>query len=173
MFASSTIMANDQELLQKVIGIINSYGKSKEQLLSILLDIQEALPQNCVTQTWAQVVAEELDVPLSKIYDILTFYTMFSIVPRGKYVIEICKSMPCYVTKADELVKIFEEELDIKLGETTADNKFTLLHTSCVGACEIGPVAKIGEKVYGDLTREKVADIVKYYKEKSAQCQKH
>ncbi|MDR1702748.1 MAG: NAD(P)H-dependent oxidoreductase subunit E [Sporomusaceae bacterium] len=158
---------------KKVIEIINQYEKSKEQLLSILMDIQETAPQNCITQTAAQIVAEELDLPLAKIYDILTFYAMFSTVPRGQYVVEICKSTPCHVTKADAVVKMFEEELGVKLGETTADNKFTLLHTSCVGACDIGPVAKIGEKVYGDLTREKVAEIVKCYKEGSLQCQKH
>jgi len=159
---------------KKAIEIIQQYGKSKEQLLSILMDIQDASPDNCVSKTSAQVVADEMELPLAKIYDILTFYAMFSTMPRGKYVIEICKSTPCHVTKADAAVKMFEEELGIKLGETTADNQFTLLHTSCVGACDIGPVAKIGEKVYGDLSREKVAEIVKCYKEGGAsKCQKH
>lgn len=157
----------------KIIDIINKYGKCKEQLLSILLDIQEASPNNYVDEVWAEIVAEELGLPLAKVYDILTFYAMFSINPRGKYVIEICKSTPCYVTKADAVAAMFEKELGVKIGETTEDKLFTLLYTSCVGACDIGPVAKIGEEVYGNLTQEKVADIVNSYKKGAAQCPKH
>ena len=156
---------------EQVLAIINHYGKAKEQLLSILLDIQATSGENYVAEEWAEVVACQLDVPISKIHDVLTFYAMFSIVPRGKYVIEICKSTPCHVTKADAVVALFEAELGIKLGETTPDNQFTLLHTSCVGACDIGPVAKIGDEVYGNLTAAKVAEIVTSYRGVSS-CQK-
>lgn len=155
---------------EQVLEIINKYGKAKEQLLSILLDIQEASGENYVAEEWAEVVARELELPISKVHDVLTFYAMFSIKPRGKYVIEICKSTPCHVSKADVIVKMFEDELGIKLGESTPDNLFTLLHTSCVGACDIGPVAKIGDEVYGNLSAEKVAEIVKSYRGVSS-CQ--
>ncbi|SCM81490.1 NADP-reducing hydrogenase subunit HndA [uncultured Sporomusa sp.] len=156
---------------KQVLSIINKYGKAKEQLLSILLDIQATSGENYVAEEWAEVVACQLDVPISKVHDVLTFYAMFSTVPRGQYVIEICKSTPCHVTKADAVVAMFEEALGIKLGETTADNQFTLLHTSCVGACDIGPVAKIGEEVYGNLTAAKVAELVTSYREAKT-CQK-
>ncbi|MCM0760497.1 NAD(P)H-dependent oxidoreductase subunit E [Sporomusa sphaeroides DSM 2875] len=156
---------------EQVLAIINKYGKAKEQLLSILLDIQATSGKNYVAEEWAEVVACQLDLPISKVHDVLTFYAMFSIEPRGRYVIEICKSTPCHVTKADAVVAMFETELGIKLGETTPDNEFTLLHTSCVGACDIGPVAKIGEEVYGNLTAAKVAEIVTSYREAKA-CQK-
>ncbi|SDE74550.1 complex I 24 kDa subunit family protein [Sporomusa acidovorans] len=156
---------------EQVMGIINKYDKQKEQLLSILLDIQCASGENYVAEEWAEVVARELELPISKVHDVLTFYAMFNIEPKGKYVIEICKSTPCHVTKADAVVKMFEEELGIKLGQTTPDNLFTLLHTSCVGACDIGPVAKIGDDVYGNLTADKVAEIVTSYRGVSS-CQK-
>jgi NADH-quinone oxidoreductase subunit E len=156
---------------EQVLAIIKKYDKAQEQLLSILLDIQAASRENYVAEEWAEVVACELGLPITKVHDVLTFYAMFSIKPRGKYVIEICKSTPCHVSKADAIVKMFEAELGIKLGESTSDNCFTLLHTSCVGACDIGPVAKIGDEVYGNLTAAKVAKIINSYRRGSA-CQK-
>lgn len=151
--------------------IINAHGKAKEGLLAILLDIQNTSAKNYVHEDWARIVARELQLPLSQVYEVLTFYAMFSTKPRGKYVIEICKSTPCRVTKADVIVKIFEEVLGIKIGETTPDQLFTLLYTACVGACDIGPVAKIGEDVYGNLTKEKIVVIIKNYRE-ALLCQK-
>lgn len=147
----------------QIIRIIEGIGKSKEQLLSILLVIQNASGKNYVEERWAQIVATELNLPLSKVYDVLTFYAMFSTKPRGKYVIEICKSTPCYISKSDVIAKIFENRLGIKVGETTKDHQFTLLYTACVGACDIGPVAKIGEDVYGDLTPDKINNILRKY----------
>ncbi|MBP2636327.1 MAG: hndA [Firmicutes bacterium] len=156
---------------EQVLEIINKYGKAKEQLLSIFLDIQAASGENFVAEEWAEVVARELELPITQVHDVLTFYAMFSIKSRGKYVIEICKSTPCHVSKADATVKMFEDELGIKLGESTSDNLFTLLHTSCVGACDIGPVAKIGDEIYGNLTAVKVAEIITSYRRGFA-CQK-
>ncbi len=153
---------------EQVLAIIKARAKSKESLLSILLDIQSASGENYVAEEWARLVSQELQIPLTMVFDILTYYAMFSIKPRGRYVIEICKSTPCYVTKSDDIVRIFESELGIKLGETTPDKLFTLMHTACVGACDIGPVAKIGDKVYGNLTKEAIVDILKSYREVSA-----
>jgi len=153
------------EQTKKVQSIIHKYDKAKGNLLSILLDIQEASGRNYVSQEHADIVACELGIPLSKVHDVLTFYAMFSTKPRGKHVIEICKSAPCYITKADAVVTMFEEALKINIGDTTQDNQFTLLYTSCVGACDIGPVAKIGDKIYGDLTKEKIQSIVVSYRE--------
>lgn len=151
--------------------IIDSHKGAPEELLSILLEIQDASGQNYVAEEWARIVAEELGIPLTKVFDVITFYSMISDKPRGKYVIEICKSTPCKVVKAAEIVRIFEEELKIKMGETTPDNLFTLQHTSCVGACDIGPVAKIGDEVYGNLTRNKIVELINSYRE-AALCQK-
>ena len=156
---------------EQVRAIIKQQGKTKEKLLSILLAIQEASGCNYVDKKWAKLVAVELDIPLTKVYDVLTFYEMFSIKPRGKYLIEICQSAPCHVVQANSVGQMFMEELGIKMGETTWDNLFTLQYTSCFGACDLAPVAKIGDKVYGHLTREKVAQIIKNYRE-GARCPK-
>jgi len=146
-----------EEQVQK---IMESYNRNPQQLIAILLDVQGASGKNCVEQKWAELVAKTLDMPLSRIYDVLTFYAMFHTKPRGKYVIEICRSTPCYFTKTKEVQRWFETAAGIKIGETSADGKISLLFTSCVGACDIGPVAKIGDEVFGNLTEEKVKEIV-------------
>ncbi|UQZ88561.1 NADH-quinone oxidoreductase subunit E [Deltaproteobacteria bacterium Smac51] len=149
----------------QVLKIMEKYNNDPQQLIAVLLDIQEASGSNYVDEKWAALAARVLDVPLSKIYDILTFYAMFSTKPRGEYVIEICRSTPCHFTEAEEVVSWFEKVLGIKMGETTLDKKFTLSRTCCVGACDVGPVAKIGDEVYGDLTLEKVNTLVRSYRE--------
>ncbi|AIF50939.1 NAD(P)H-dependent oxidoreductase subunit E [Pelosinus sp. UFO1] len=147
----------------RILAIVEEKGKSKEHLLSILLAIQNASGKNYVQEEWAKIVATELNLSFSMVYDVLTFYSMFSTKPRGRHVIEICKSTPCYISKSDVIAKIFEKHLGIKVGETTKDQQFTLLYTACVGACDVGPVAKIGEEIYGDLTEDKINSIIIKY----------
>ncbi|MCL2029453.1 MAG: NAD(P)H-dependent oxidoreductase subunit E [Deltaproteobacteria bacterium] len=149
----------------QVLKIMKSYDNDAQQLIAVLLDIQAASGRNCVEKRWADLTAEVLDVPLSKIYDILTFYAMFSTEPRGENVVEICQSTPCHFTQADVVAGWFEAAAGAKVGETTTDGKITLCRTSCVGACDIGPVAKIGDDVFGNLTEEKVKTLVKSYRE--------
>jgi NADH-quinone oxidoreductase subunit E len=145
---------------EKVLKITEAYGSDSQQLIAVLLDIQAASGRNYVDRKWASLVSKVLNVSLSEIHDVLTFYAMFSSKPRGEYVIEICRSAPCHFTKADEVVKWFEKAAGIKMGETTADGRLSLFRTNCVGACEVGPVAKIGDEVFGNLTEEKAVSLV-------------
>ena len=154
-------MSNDRELTEEaVMQIMKGYGNDAQQLIAVLLDIQAASGRNYVDQKWAELVSGVLAVPLSKIYDVLTFYAMFSVVPRGKYLIEICQSAPCHFCNAQQVAGWFETAAGIKVGETDSAGTITLAHTSCVGACETGPVAKIGDDVFGNLTEEKVRALV-------------
>ena len=146
---------------EKAEKIIAKYGNDPQQLITVLLDIQDASGKNCVDKQWAQLVSAALNVPLSKIYDVLTFYAMFHTTPQGEFIIQICNSAPCHFCNADEVVSWFETAAEIKVGQTTADGKITLARTSCVGACEIGPVVKIGDDVFGNLNEEKVKALVK------------
>jgi NADH-quinone oxidoreductase subunit E len=149
----------------QVLKIMEGYGNDPQQLIAVLLDIQAASGRNYVERQWAELASRVLNVSLSKIYDVLTFYSMFSTRPRGEYVIEICRSAPCCFTKADEAVQWFEAAAGIKAGETTADGKITLSRTSCVGACDTGPVAKIGDLVFGNLTEEKARTLIRQCRE--------
>jgi NADH-quinone oxidoreductase subunit E len=150
---------------ETVLKIMTGYGNNPQQLIAILLDIQAASGRNYVDKNWAELVSGVLSLPLSKIYDVLTFYAMFSTSPRGEYLIEICQSAPCHFGgkngKAEQVVSWFENITGIKIGETSTDGKITLARTSCVGACDIGPVAKIGDEVFGDLNEAKVRELVK------------
>ena len=146
---------------EKVKKIVKGYENDPQQIIAILLDIQTASGRNFVEQRWAELASSELSIPLSKIYEILTFYSMFSTEKRGENIIELCKSTPCHFSKAGEVVKWFEKAAGIKVGETSKDEKITLHYTSCIGACDIGPAVKIGDHVFGNLTEEKVKALVK------------
>ncbi|MDR2942381.1 MAG: NAD(P)H-dependent oxidoreductase subunit E [Treponema sp.] len=150
---------------EKVLKIMEQYGNDPQQLIAVLLDIQSASGKNCVEKQWAELAASVLNVPLSKIFDVLTFYAMFSDQPRGEYVVEICNSTPCFFSRSEEVAKWFEASAGVKMGQTTADGKISLFYTSCVGACDIGPVAKIGDDVFGNLTEEKVKLLVERCRE--------
>ena len=155
------IMSENRALTEDaVLKIMESYGNEPQQLIAVLLDIQAASGKNYVDKQWAQLVSKVLEVPLSKIFDVLTFYAMFSTTPRGEYVIEICESAPCNFSRAQQVVGWFEAAAGTKVGQTSADGKITLARTSCVGACEVGPVAKIGDDVFGDLTEEKAKALI-------------
>jgi NADH-quinone oxidoreductase subunit E len=159
-----------QELTEKsVLKIMEAYGNDPQQLIAVLLDIQAASGRNYVEQRWAELASTVLNVPLSKIFDVQTFYALLSTKPRGERVIEICQSTPCHFTKAEEVVQWFEAAAGIKVGETSADGKLSLYRTSCVGACDIGPAAKIGDHVFGNLTEEKVKQIVDCCREEKSE----
>jgi len=157
--------------------IAQGYGNDPQQLIAVLLDIQAASGKNYVDRKWADEVSKLLDVPLSKVFDVLTFYAMFSTKPRGEYLIEICQSAPCHFCDARQVINWFETAAGIKMDETSTDGKITLSRTSCAGACEIGPIAKIGDDVYGNLDEEKVKTLVKNclegnLKKETLPCQK-
>lgn len=150
---------------EAVLAIAARYGNDPQQLIAVLLDIQAASGKNYVDRKWAEQVSEVLQVPLSKIFDVLTFYAMFSTEPRGEYLIEICQSAPCEFCNAKQVVAWFEAAAGVRIGETSADGKITLSRTSCVGACETGPAAKIGDDVFGSLNEEKVKELIRCCRE--------
>ena len=149
-------MATETLSRERVLEIIEECGGDKEHLLSILIEINEAS---------ARVVAEKLDIPLVQLYDILTFYAMLETKPRGRYIIEVCNNAPCYVSKSHVMAKFLRKELGINFGETTPDGMFSLQYMPCVGACNIGPVIKIGDKVYGNLNEERIRKILRELRE--------
>ena len=153
-----------KDLKPRIQMIVRSYEGKVENILKILLTVQAESGANYVSEEAAAIVAEELGISKVKVYEVITFYSMLSAKPRGKYIIELCKSTPCHVNHAQEISKTFESLLGIKMGETTSDGLFTLEATSCFGACDVSPAAKIGEKVYGNLDTDKINDIICTYR---------
>ncbi len=120
---------------------------------------QSYLPEEVII-----AAAEVFNIPVKDAYGVATFYSMFSVKPRGKNIIRICESAPCHIAGAAEVVAALENELGIKMGETTPDGKFTLEFTECVGQCQATPVITINGKPYGDVTPEKIPAILAEYK---------
>ncbi|MFZ5354354.1 MAG: NAD(P)H-dependent oxidoreductase subunit E [Bacillota bacterium] len=150
---------------QQVQAIIEKYSRSEERLVQMLLDVQEASGQNYIPKDTAIILAEELNIPLTRVYDVITFYSMFNTEPKGRYIIEVCKSAPCHVNKPQNVISLFEKILGIKLNETTPDKMFTLQQSSCFGACDIAPAVKIGDSVYGNLDEEKITALINNLRE--------
>lgn len=158
-------MACGRAKMEKVREILNRHGNSKDNLIQVMLELQSMSGTNSLPHEWVVFVAEALDMPVSKVYSVITFYSMFGTEPRGRYLVEVCKSGPCHVSGAKNVLQLLEEKLGIKPGQTTQDRVFTLIQSSCFGACDIAPAIKIGEKVYGNLTSEKLSEIVDSYRE--------
>ena len=110
------------------------------------------------------IISEALNVPLSEIYGVATFYSQFSLIPNGKYKIGVCLGTACYVKGSQAILDKVQEELNIDVGQTTPDGKFSLDATRCLGACGLAPVLVINEDVYGKLTPDDVKGIIEKYK---------
>lgn len=112
-----------------------------------------------------QMISDGLGVPLAEIYGIVTFYTQFSLNPKGKYVIGICLGTACYVKGSGDILEKVKQILGIDVGECTPDGKFSIEATRCIGACGLAPVLTVNEEVYGRLTVDDIDDIIKKYQD--------
>jgi len=139
---------------EKVIAVINKYNGDKGQLISILQDIQAEyyyLPKEALVQT-----SEAMDIPLSHVYSLATFFKAFSLEPRGEHLVSVCLGTACHVRGAARVLEGIERTLDIKRGETTKDRKFTLETVNCMGCCAVGPAVKIDGDYFGQMSTDKV-----------------
>ena len=110
-------------------------------------------------------IAEKMDIPMSDIYGVATFYSQFALEPKGKHVIGVCMGTACYVKNAEPVLHRLQEELNIKAGQTTNDGLFTLEATRCLGCCGLAPVIMIDDQVYGRLVPDNIPRILKGYTE--------
>lgn len=147
--------------LVQVAEIASRYKGRPEMLMKVIIQVQKIVP--AFSASVASVIAREMGILQTDVYSFVTFYAMLSVKPRGKYIIRMCKSAPCHVKGAKEIVRALEDLLHIKMGETTEDNRFTLEYCPCLGICEVSPAIMINEKTYGNLTPDSVRSIVKMY----------
>lgn len=144
--------------------IVQKEGKSPDQLLGILLEYQKTKNRNYLTKKDLKAIAEEMGLPESRVFSVATFYSLLSVKPKGKHVIQICRDVPCYVNGSFNILEELESALQIGIGETTQDGLFSLEYTSCLGYCEIAPVIRIDQKICGNLDSKKLADIIAEYR---------
>ncbi len=149
------------EIKELVKGLADKHGRTRESLLPILQGI--ITEERFISDAAMTEVARELDMSAALVYGTATFYSFLDTKPRGKYVIRICRTITCDMKGKKQIIKTLEDLLKVKVGETTKDNKFTLLETNCLGWCHKGPVMLINDEAYTELTDEKVSEIIGDY----------
>lgn len=147
-----------KELFDQLEQYIDSMPSTKGELIRVLHKAQDIfgyLPRDIQV-----FVARKLDLPVAKVFGVVSFYSFFTMTPKGKYAIAVCMGTACYVRGAEKVLDEFRKQIGIETGETSEDGKFSIDALRCVGACGLAPVVLIGEKVYGRVTPEMVKDII-------------
>ena len=152
-----------KEQVTKIKDICKSFNNEAGELINVLHKTQESF--GYLPAEVQEVIARELNVSVAKVYGVVTFYSFFTMIPKGKHPISICTGTACYVRGAEKVLDEFKRILDVKVGETTPDGKFSLSCLRCVGACGLAPVVMVGEKVYGRVSPDGVKDIIKEYEQ--------
>jgi NADH:ubiquinone oxidoreductase subunit E len=141
--------------------IEKQFDNDKENLIMILQEIQWRY--NYIPGPAIEYLAEKLDIPLSQIYGVGTFYRSLSLEPRGKHIISVCRGTACHVRGAEKVLERITDNLSIRDGQTTQDGQFTLESVRCIGCCSLGPVIKIDEDIHGLITSDKVGKVLRQY----------
>ncbi len=152
----------DSEFLD---GVLQKNEYDTENVIMILQDITARY--NYLPEVTLAYVAKKLNIPISHIFGVATFYKAFSLTPRGKYIINVCTGTACHVRGAEKIKETIEERLHINEGETTEDFMFTLDTVRCVGCCALGPVITVNEKSHGGLDRKQTASLIEQYEKDS------
>ena len=149
----------------KLEKMIEEHKKDKSFLIQILNEVQEQygyIPKNV-----QMYISEQMDIPMAEIYGVITFYSRFTLEPKGKFNIAVCLGTACFVKGSEKLVETAKKKLGIKVGETTEDGMFSLEATRCVGACGLAPVFTVNGEVYGRATPKLMDQVIEKYKKEN------
>lgn len=152
---------NDEEK-SKILEFINMHRGIKGALIPILHEVQEYF--GYIPYDAQKIISKEINVPISDIYGVITFYSRFSLKPTGKYKVSVCLGTACYVKGSDKILQKVEEVLNVKAGDSSEDGMYSVEATRCVGACGLAPVMMVGDEVYGKITVNDVEGILSNYK---------
>ncbi len=151
----------NEEKIKELQKVIEKYKDTKGAVMPVLHEAQDLfgyLPIEVQT-----IISEGLNVPLAEIYGVVTFYSQFTLIPKGQYKIGVCLGTACYVKGSQAILDKIKEKLSVQVGGTTPDRKFSLEATRCIGACGLAPVMTVNENVYGRLKVEEVEGILEKY----------
>ena len=151
----------DDEGRQRLRQILDEHEAERSAVISVLQGVNKQykyLPENVLRH-----VARALDIPLSRVYNIATFYNAFSLTPKGEHIIHVCLGTACYVKGGTKILEAVQRQLDVEVGGTTKDSKFSLETVSCLGCCGQSPVITVNEDIYGYVNQNKVSDILARY----------
>ncbi|RMF49687.1 MAG: NAD(P)H-dependent oxidoreductase subunit E [Anaerolineae bacterium] len=152
---------SSEQIVGAVHTAIEAHGTTRGELIPILLDVNRTL--GYVPTLAMAEISRQMRIPISEIFSVATFYTMIATEARGKHVIQFCENAPCHVSGGRETWQALLDTLGIAPGETSPDGKWTLLTTSCTGSCAVGPVMLVDDDLHGNLTPDKVAEILAQY----------
>ncbi len=149
------------ENFKKLDKLIQSNKERKGALMPVLHEAQHIF--GCLSLEVQQRISEKMKIPLSEIYGVVTFYSQFTLQPKGKYTIGVCLGTACYVRGSQAIIDKISEITGVEVGKTSKDGKFTLEATRCIGACGLAPVISINDEVYGKLTPDDIPGILEKY----------
>lgn len=147
----------ETEKLEHLKTKLSAFEKSRKNLIPILQSIQKEMAY--LPGPALELAAGHLDIPISEVYGVATFYNQFRFIPPGKYPIKICLGTACHIKSSDIILENFERKLGIKEGQTTEDRQFSVERVACVGCCALAPVALVGDALYGKMSPSKVEGI--------------
>jgi len=150
-----------KEVKSRVAAILDRHQHEKGLLVSILQDIQAEL--NYLPKEALLEVSQILDMPLSQVYSVATFFKAFSLKPRGRHLVDVCLGTACHVRGAVKILERIEQELGVNSGETTSDLRYTLETVNCVGACALGPIVIVDGEYAGQMKIDKVKPLLESY----------
>lgn len=158
-----------QARIDEIKAICRNHNNDPGELITILHETQGVL--GFLPQEVQELIALELKMPPAEVYGVVSFYSFFTMTPKGKYPISVCMGTACYVRGAEKVLDEFKNKLGIPVGGTTDDGLFSLDSLRCVGACGLAPVVMVGQKVYGRLSTDNVQEILTEYYNKEAQIE--
>jgi NADH-quinone oxidoreductase subunit E len=150
-----------KDVMKTVDLVINEFHAKKEELIPILMKINQEL--GYLSSIILEQISERMHIPQSQVYSVASFYRLIYTKPTGRHVIKFCESAPCHVAGGREVWNKLKKELNLKPGETSADGKWTLTTTSCLGVCAVGPVMMVDEDIYGNIAPDQISKILGKY----------
>jgi len=155
-------MTNTENLIHE---LVEKHGRNRNSLMPVLQGV--VAQEKFISEDAMIAIARELDLSAADVYGTASFYTFLDTVPRGKNIIRVCKTISCHMRNKDEIIGVLEDQLKIKVGDTTHDKRFTLLTANCLGWCHKGPVMLINDEVYPEVTPQKAIEIVEEFMKKT------
>jgi len=150
-----------QDQVDKIHSICDSFGNEEGELINVLHKCQGTF--GYLPAEVQEVISEKMEMPAAKVYGVVTFYSFFTMIPKGKHPISICTGTACYVRGAETVLNEFKKQLEIEVGETSEDGIFSLSCLRCVGACGLAPVVQVGDKTFGRVATDDVKGIIEAY----------
>lgn len=154
----------EEKTVKELEKILSGYSNDKSNLIQILNEVQEKF--GYVPTIAQEEIAKYLGIEVAEVYGVVTFYSRFTLKPKGKYAISVCMGTACFVKGGEQILERVKQKLGIEEGQTTEDGKFSIDATRCIGACGLAPVFTVNEEVYGKATPQKVDEVLKEYQAK-------